>query len=1220
MFYKFDFFYQFGRKIVIMISENQTWNILGDFFRKKGFVHHQIDSFNQYINVDIPRIVTEEADIVISQSEGHKYTVKFGDVYIPPPTVSEDDRTLRNIFPAEVRYRSLTYNSPIYVDITEISEEVGNPTEVTKHKRVFIGRTPIMLRSDRCNLRDCTPEERVRKGECEWDQGGYFIIKGNERVLVGQLRGVYNQPIVLVQKPNEKFKYICEIRSMSRETGHSVLLQAKIGVDDRTIVFSLPYIKELIPVGIVFKALGYNEEQIIDFIGMKGEQVEKYLRLITRDCFYIEDKEHALRVIGQHAIHIIKEDARQSYAWQVVESELLPHLGVTSSVKEKAYFLGYMIKKLLSTHIGLRMDDDRDNYVNKRVEMAGVLCSDLFRTLFKRYTKTISQQLEKKKQRPDAMSIISRLTTITIGLQHCFSTGNWGVQKNTYFRTGVSQVLSRLTYGATLSHLRRIVIPIGKEGKNAKIRQIHSSQIMYLCPAETPEGQSIGIVLNMSLTTTISHRISTILVKEILEGSEHLVSLEDFEGPNEQTKVFLNGTMLGMVEDPDAFVDEVKLFREHGLISQEISVSYDAIDEEVKIFSDEGRLLRPLFVVKDGKLDIKPEDGTDWDDLVNRQLIRYVDNNEIEGCTIAMDQTDLPKYHNDYCEISPSMMLGVMASIIPFPDHSQSPRNCYQCLDPNELVAMADGTRKKIADIMVGDLVVTVDPVTYNQSITTVVNQYVRPTEKTISTFITESGRYITCTNDHPVLTSSGWKEATQAHDIGIIPQQEIYTADDIDIDIILPKTIVKDKHILTLSQMGLYPVKAEYIPTLARIVGFLLADGSAEIYRNYPQIQMTFGSDKGCESFQKDVEFLGFRRNAVFAEGYGRAKQVVYNNAFASLIIGLIGNYIGKRSTQEHPPLPQWIINSSKAVKREFLAGFQGGDGCKFRYNILPGRNNGNFILNSTSQTILLENVDSLVRFMEQIKNIFNEFGILCSGPTIRSSKNARMKTVHIYFHNTKQNLVNYFERIGWRYDHYKYSESLPVYEYLRKCLYSLKQIQTKNLHIELLNKNNISNTQIGNIVNKKTSQVSDILKSIRNKTKCRLPNGYITYTEWVKNTVISDNILFVKIEKYVEQANGYIADISVESSNHSFIAGDSFCVHNSSMGKQAIGMFALSHQVRTDTIVHVLDYPQRPLVSTIPSQFMGFNDMPSGINVIVAIACYTGLTSVKPLPHSNM
>ena len=670
-----------------MTTETRAMNIIGDFFRNRGFVHHQTDTFDEFINTGIQNVVKGE-EIVVSQKKGQKYSVRFEQVYIPTPTVTEEDRTVRTIYPAEVRQRDLTYDSPLYVDIIETLEEDGKETEVTYHERVKIGRIPIMLRSEKCNLNNCTPTERIQAGECEYDQGGYFIIKGKERVLVAQLRGIYNKPLVLKQKVNEKFKYICEIRSMSEETGHSVLVQAKIGVNDRTIVFSLPYIKEALPIGIVFKALGFTtEKEILNIIGLKGDAFEKYLKFIIRDSHFIQTQDDALEYLGQFTFHIVKDDIRKDYSWQVVETELFPHLGISATVKEKAFYLGYMINKLLSTTVGLRSADDRDDFANKRVEMAGVLCNDLFRTLFKRYTKAITLQLAKKKC-PDVMTIITRTNTITIGLKHCFATGNWGIQKNSYVRTGVSQVLSRLTFGATISHLRRIIIPIGKEAKNTKIRQIHSSQVMYVCPSETPEGQSIGIVLNISMLTMISHKIPTVLIKEIIEKSNNIIQIKDFEETNDLTKVLLNGTILGVTEDPDSFVEEIKELRDNNIINKGISVVYDVVDEEIRIFSDEGRLLRPLFSVEDNHLKITDDDGTDWDDLVERKRIQYLDNSEIENCTIAMNQSDLLNYENDYCEISPSMMLGVMASIIPFPDHSQSPRNCYQASMGKQAIGM----------------------------------------------------------------------------------------------------------------------------------------------------------------------------------------------------------------------------------------------------------------------------------------------------------------------------------------------------------------------------------------------------------------------------------------------------------------------------------------------------------------------------------------------------
>lgn len=716
-----------------MMSEKHTWDILGNHFKQHGFVGHQTESFDYFIETGIPNIITEEPDIVIypesKESRFTSYRVNFSDIYIPHPTVIEENRELRGPYPSEARQRDLTYDSPIYATVTETIEfEEGEP-DVNKHLRVVLGRIPIMLRSTRCYLSKMNKDERVRAGECEFDEGGYFIVKGKERVLVAQLRGVYNIPMVLEQKQGQKYKFISEMRSMSNETGHSVVVRALIGEDDRTLQFELPYIKEPIPIGIVFKAMGYKSSEIAGLIGLDGELVEKYIRIILNDSFVVEELEdgynyfvdvnrdsidpdelrntwddmddeerdewkhnstqnNALKYLGSLAKNPQKDNEKRAYAEQVVDNEIFPHMGVTSTIREKAYLLGHMVHKLLATYLGLRQPDDRDNYMYKRVDSPGMLCYELFRQLYKKYTNAIVSQIEKKKQLPDVMSIIPRLTEITKGFLHCFGTGNWGVPKASYVKPGVAQILSRLSYGATLSNIRRVAIPKAKESKNSAIRQINPSQIMFICPVETPEGQPVGIVLNLSLLTKISERTPTVLVKEVIDNCESITLIEDFEGDNNQTKVFLNGILIGISEEPDELVDELRSLRRVKMLPWDVSISYDDIDEEIHICSDEGRVLRPVFSVDGDKLVGSEEDGKDWDDLVEKGIIIYIDNMEANGAVIAFHQNELTKYHNDYCEIAPAMMLGVMASIIPFPDHSQSPRNTYQSAMGKQAMSM----------------------------------------------------------------------------------------------------------------------------------------------------------------------------------------------------------------------------------------------------------------------------------------------------------------------------------------------------------------------------------------------------------------------------------------------------------------------------------------------------------------------------------------------------
>jgi DNA-directed RNA polymerase II subunit RPB2 len=744
-----------------MMSEQHTWNILGEHFKRKGFVQHQTESFDHFLNVGISRIISEEPDIVIfpfnsnnniddnnsddnndnndnNDKRFNSYRVSFSDIYIPSPTVIEESRELRGFYPSEARQRDLTYDSPIYATVTETLEIDGEDPEINKHLRVVLGRIPIMLRSSKCYLTNMTPTERILAGECEYDEGGYFIVKGKERVLVSQLRSIYNTILVFDQKLDDKTSYIAEIRSMSEENGHSVLVQAMINYDDNNLMFQLPYVKDAIPIGIVFKAMGYVQDQFSDIIGLKFSKMDKYIRLIINESYFVNDdgltyftnenrekiktmnpswrkeeistyltKEwekmeedeqekwkhkgtqvNALKYIGSHTGNPIKDNERFDYAKQVVEGEIFPHMGITSTIREKAYLLGHMVHKLLATRLGIRKPDSRDNYINKRVDSPGILCYDLFRQLFKKYTTSIVSQIEKRKQLPDVMSIIPRQTDITKGFSHCFGTGNWGVPKNSYVRQGVAQILSRLSYGATLSNIRRVSIPIGKESKNSAIRQIHPSQIMFMCPAETPEGAPVGIVLNLSLLTRISEHIPTVLVKEVIEMCNNITLIGNFDGPNEDTKVFLNGIILGMTDDPQELIEELKMLRKVKMLPSDVSISYEDIDDEINIYSDEGRLLRPVFTVKDGKLNAKEEDGTNWDELVNSGAITYIDNMEADRSVIAFHQNELEKYHNDYCEIAPAMMLGVMASIIPFPDHSQSPRNTYQAAMGKQAMSM----------------------------------------------------------------------------------------------------------------------------------------------------------------------------------------------------------------------------------------------------------------------------------------------------------------------------------------------------------------------------------------------------------------------------------------------------------------------------------------------------------------------------------------------------
>jgi DNA-directed RNA polymerase II subunit RPB2 len=687
------------QNITIEMQEEKVKLLLKNYFEKYGVAHIQIDSYNEFVNKGIQRVIDEKSDIIVCPRAGQKVLFHFDQVHVANPFVIDEDRSIRPLYPSEARDRELCYQSTVYVNILEQTFENDALVSQKSHKRIPLCQIPTMLYSDICNLSDKTKTERVALGECRYDQGGYFIIKGKEhdrmkrvieRVIVAQQRPNYNFVQVIEQSVtnNAKYKFISEIRSIAEETGYSVVVQVMMPLDEKYVYVSLPNIKEHIEAGIVFRALGIEPDQIASFIDMKYDKGRKYVKNIVKSSYIVDSKDTALSYISKYPMYPIPKDKQEAYAKQIVERELFPHLGILATTNDKAKFLGYMINKLILVNIGIRKDDDRDNTANKRIETTGILMFDLFRCVYDAFVKNMTIQLQK---RLDIVSLISHYTNITKGIKSCFSTGNWSTKKTAHAKVGVSQVLNRMSYSATLSHLRHIVIPIGKEGKNAKIRQINTSQFGYICPAETPEGATCGIVTNYALLTRVSKKTNTLLTKE---------SVLNCEGVNASngTLILLNGIPIGFAEDAEALVEQLIEKRKVGIIDSEVSIVYN--DEEVVVYCDEGRLLRPVFVVKDGKA--YDGDVVDWDTLVEMGEIRYIDPSEIEHSTVAMSKDYLEKgdYTYDFLEIHPSMILGVCASIIPFPDHSQSPRNCYQSSMAKQALGVPLETYDSRADTM----------------------------------------------------------------------------------------------------------------------------------------------------------------------------------------------------------------------------------------------------------------------------------------------------------------------------------------------------------------------------------------------------------------------------------------------------------------------------------------------------------------------------------------
>lgn len=631
-------------------------------FVRDNLVAHHIKSFDYMLKFGLQEIINREPPCC---------GITFGSVYVDKPVYIDSNRRERPMLPTHARKQNVTYDGVISVNVVYNDKET---------QRVPIGKIPIMLRSSACNL---THSNLVASEECSNEKGGYFIIKGKERVLVGQLRPCYNCILTFACKNSEKYSYYSEIRSMN-DAGLSVLVKALVN-SKYECVFSLPYYKSLLEAGLVFRALNVKLSHILDIIQCKNRL---FIECITRQYLHHESAETAIKEIADRLPTECEGDPIV-YVKSILKKELFYHIGELTDEKV-AYQLACILKRMLGVATGILKVDDKHSLSNKRLDTSGNLVTFIFNGLFKQFIKILSTQMKEKilvndKTRnlekvnykltlSEPVTIIKGINTITYGMISCFMSANWTTQKSStaYSRVGVSQVLSVQNYGARLSHLRRVMLPNGVKGKNVNARLLHSSNFSFLCPYETPEGERVGLVSNLALTVEISLPVPSHEV--IMTG---LFNKLDKSYEN-RSLVFLNGILMGSCKDIYVFKQLVSEYREKGLLAYSVSIVWQKYSNELHIWSDEGRLLRPLFRVSSSN-EITNLSEQSFKQLVSLGEIVFRDVQELEQSVVAMDKSDLRRNKCDNMEICPAAsMMSVMASVIPFANHSQSPRNAYQ--------------------------------------------------------------------------------------------------------------------------------------------------------------------------------------------------------------------------------------------------------------------------------------------------------------------------------------------------------------------------------------------------------------------------------------------------------------------------------------------------------------------------------------------------------------
>lgn len=775
-----------------------SWTLIEKYFRDNpnNLAAHHLDSYDDFIskgvfqifreNNPIRFIEREEVDTATAETPsstgkqecfiylGGKSGTK---IYFGKPIIYDDMQEdgkpsspyVHYMYPNDARLRNMNYGITIHYDIDvefiTYNRETNEKIEHTQtFEQIYLGKFPIMVNSNLCILKGLSSEARFNMGECRNDYGGYFIVGGKEKVIVSQEKFADNMLYVRKYKQDEMYSYSCEVHSVSEDSSKpirftSVRIVAPTATSSNNqIVVDVPNVKMPIPLFILMRALGViSDKSIIEHclldLQINADMVDLFIPSI-HDAQSIYDQQIALEYISQFT-----KRQTVSAVQDILMNYFLPHVGEDNFL-DKAYYVGLMVTRVLRVFTGKDAPTNRDNFKFKRVETSGSLIYDLFREYYLQQCHSIFVKIDKEfyyhpsKYRTHFVSLIEdnlrdifKDRIVEDGFKRAFR-GNWGGSANTK-RLGILQDLNRLSWFTYISHIRKINLPLDPTAKVVGPHLLHNTQWGIIDPVDTPDGGNIGLHKHMAICTSISSSTSAYPLIKWMRNNTSLKLLSECM-PSiiaRYTKVFVNGRWIGIVDDPIAIVENMKLFRRNGIIPISTSLSFDYSTNILYAYTDGGRLSRPIFYLEqqtdtrgrifyknisynrkhvmdriktgnytwsqvisgfgeklDGLFHVKNNILYDAYELyagprqldqlmeflrTKQSVVDYMDTAEEETALIATTPSLLSKSrYYTHCEIDPSLIFGVMGNSVVYPEFNQFPRNCFSCGQSRQAVSV----------------------------------------------------------------------------------------------------------------------------------------------------------------------------------------------------------------------------------------------------------------------------------------------------------------------------------------------------------------------------------------------------------------------------------------------------------------------------------------------------------------------------------------------------
>jgi DNA-directed RNA polymerase II subunit RPB2 len=728
------------------LTYKRIFDIVDARFTKKNILYeHLYNSYNDFIDNQVINFLKTNDNIFDENKVGDKvyrYKFKFDNIHVRPPL---NENGLSLMYPMDARDRKSTYSVKIIAKVSQIQEIYDlNKKEIISSKvigniveRENILSLPVMVNSKYCSLQI---NRDYNKRDCEYDPGGYFIVNGSEKIVLCIEKMSPNKPLVFIKKDSGIISYQVQINSLSPNPNimmQGIIIKMKKNFD---ITIRVPIFNE-VSVFTLMRALGLEKDiEIVRYITYNDNDIDminilkiaidlsktegKKLILSKEDAYY--SLCNKVRVVKKYTDKDkkLQYEEKKEHLEGLLRNAFLPHISADRHVdvfKAKAYYLGFMINKLLNCILGRIKPDDRDSFTNKRIDLPGDLLFELFKQHYKKMLNECNKFFKKRSTNHETpLNIINQIkpSTVEQGLKSSLLTGNWGKKK------GVAQMYPRLTFLQSISVLRRVDAP-SSDASTMKLtgpRHLHPSQTGFLSAVESPEHTNIGLVKHLSLlgSITIGSAAQNNIIYKMLIENDKFTHLDNHQAINLPTliKVFLNGEWIGTTNKPYDLYTDFKTLKQNSIISNMVGIIYDIERAEIRLYTDTGRLYRPVLSVKNNEVILtnkmiedvinnknkNTSNTSRWEELIMKypEAIDFIDSDEQFYTHIAYDKNIVntmkereklvfPDDNNPiinrydesliqeftHCEIHPFLVEGMMTGLIPFANHNQGPRNIY---------------------------------------------------------------------------------------------------------------------------------------------------------------------------------------------------------------------------------------------------------------------------------------------------------------------------------------------------------------------------------------------------------------------------------------------------------------------------------------------------------------------------------------------------------------